>query len=117
MSDPTPRWGFEEVADETLVPERLRRLEHRLPLARGTRASGTWAGLYDMTPDGHPILGAIAPGVYVACGFSGHGFMQSPAVGRAMAGLVLDGDSPFDLSAFRPDRFQGNVEIPESLIL
>ena len=50
-----------------------------------------------MTPDAHPIIGRVADGVYAACGFSGHGFMQSPAVGRAVAEEILDGGSSLDL--------------------
>ena len=58
-----------------------RRLARRI--APGTRRGrrpwrAPWAGLYDMTPDAHPIVGPIAEGVYAACGFSGHGFMQAP---------------------------------------
>ena len=41
-----------------------------------------------MTPDAHPIVGRIGEGLYAACGFSGHGFMQSPAVGLAVAEIL-----------------------------
>ena len=57
-----------------------------------------WAGLYDMTPDAHPILGRVADGVYAACGFSGHGFMQSPAVATAVADEILRGEAALDLT-------------------
>src|SRR5204862_303307 len=93
MVDPEPRWGFEERVDESLFDDRLARLHHRYPPARETTIERAWAGLYDMTPDAHPILGEVADGVYAACGFSGHGFMQSPAVGRALAEEIL-GESP-----------------------
>src|SRR5206468_7131809 len=89
MSDPEPRWSFDEVVDESLFDDRLERLVHRFPAAAGTAIDRAWAGLYDMTPDAHPILGRVGEGVYAACGFSGHGFMQSPAVGRAVAEEVL----------------------------
>ena len=61
-------------------PTGSHRLVRRFPPAAGCRIDEAWAGLYDMTPDAHPILGRVADGVYAACGFSGHGFMQSPAV-------------------------------------
>jgi sarcosine oxidase subunit beta len=70
-----------------------------------------------MTPDAHPIIGWVGDGVYAACGFSGHGFMQAPAVGEAVAEELLEGASSFDLTPFRPDRFEGDAVFPESLIL
>jgi sarcosine oxidase subunit beta len=76
-----------------------------------------WAGLYDMTPDAHPIVGFVGDGVYAACGFSGHGFMQSPAVGRAVAEELLHGESELDLSPYRLERFAGEVVFPETLVL
>jgi sarcosine oxidase subunit beta len=76
-----------------------------------------WAGLYDMTPDAHPIIGRVAEGLYVAAGFSGHGFMQAPAVGAALAEEVLEGESSFDLSAYRLERFAGEIVFPETVVL
>jgi sarcosine oxidase subunit beta len=117
MSDPEPRWGFEEVVDESLVEDRLARLHHRYPPSAEATIERSWAGLYDMTPDAHPILGEIADGVYAACGFSGHGFMQSPAVGRALAEEIL-GESPsLDLSPYRLERFESGATFPEKLVL
>jgi sarcosine oxidase, subunit beta len=117
MSDPEPRWGFEERVDESLIDDRLARLHHRYPAAAEATIERSWAGLYDMTPDAHPILGEIADGVYAACGFSGHGFMQSPAVGRALAEEIL-GESPsLDLSPYRLDRFESGTTFPEKLVL
>jgi sarcosine oxidase subunit beta len=72
-----------------------------------------------MTPDAHPIVGPIEEGLYVACGFSGHGFMQAPAVGAAVAEEILGGEgaSELDLSPYRLDRFAAGVVFPETLIL
>jgi sarcosine oxidase subunit beta len=117
MTDPEPRWGFDEVVDETLFDDRLERLHHRYPAAAEATIEDAWAGLYDMTPDAHPILGELADGVYAACGFSGHGFMQSPAVGRALAEEIL-GESPsIDLGPYRLSRFEEGVDFPETLVL
>jgi sarcosine oxidase, subunit beta len=117
MSDPEPRWGFDEVVDESLFDDRLTRLRHRFPAATSVEIDGGWAGLYDMTPDAHPILGRVADGVYAACGFSGHGFMQSPAVGRAVAEEVLGLTPSFDLTPYRLDRFAAGAAAPEAVIL
>ena len=117
MSDPEPRWGFDEVVDESVFGARLARLEHRYPAAAPARVDRAWAGLYDMTPDAHPVIGWVAEGVYAACGFSGHGFMQSPAGGRAAAEEIREGDAALDLSPFRLERFAGGASFPERAIL
>ena len=117
MGERTPRWGTEEVVDQTLVADWLERIAHRYPPADGTDVARAWAGLYDMTPDAHPIIGWVEDGVYAACGFSGHGFMQAPAVGAAVAEELLDGASSFDLTPYRLERFEGEATFPESLVL
>jgi len=117
MSDDVPRWGFEIAVDDSVYADRLERLAHRFPTAAGTTIDRAWAGLYDMTPDAHPIVGRIGDGVYAGCGFSGHGFMQSPAVGRALAEEIVLGRSTVDLRPYRLERFTGEPEFPETLVL
>ena len=117
MHDAEPRWGFDTEVDESVFEDRLARLAHRFPAHAGARIDLAWAGLYDMTPDAHPIIGRIAEGVYAACGFSGHGFMQSPAVGRALAAEIVGGESPFDLTPYHLARFAGEPVFPEELVL
>ncbi|HEY6102210.1 MAG TPA: FAD-binding oxidoreductase [bacterium] len=80
---------------------------HRYPQAADASFRGGYASLYDLTPDWQPILGAIPEigGVYIAAGFSGHGFKLSPAFGDCLA-AVLCGDPPaVDITAFAPTRF------------
>ena len=117
MADPEPRWGFAELVDESLFQDRLDRLRHRFPAAAEATIDRAWAGLYDMTPDAHPILGEVGDGVFSACGFSGHGFMQSPAVGRALAEEILGLTPSLDLTPYRLDRFQTGANVPEELVL
>jgi sarcosine oxidase, subunit beta len=117
MADAQARWGFEESVDESVFDDRLARLRHRYPAAAGAAIERGWAGLYDMTPDAHPIVGVVADGIYAACGFSGHGFMQSPAVGRALAELILEGETEYDLSPFALERFERQAVFPERLVL
>jgi sarcosine oxidase subunit beta len=117
MSDAEPRWSFDTTVDKSVYDDRLARLAHRFPPAAGTTIDDAWAGLYDMTPDAHPIVGRVADGVYAACGFSGHGFMQSPAVGRLLAELIVDGVSNLDMSPYALERFEGDAAFPETLVL
>lgn len=73
-----------------------------------------------MTPDDHPILGPIpeVEGLYVAAGFSGHGFMQSPAVGMCMAELLTDGRaSTVEIASLGVERFRtGRSPFTESVL-
>jgi sarcosine oxidase subunit beta len=117
MTEPGLRWGREEIVDETLVEDWLERIAYRYPPAAGVGVARSWAGLYDMTPDAHPIIGWVADDVYAACGFSGHGFMQAPAVGAAVTEELLTGSSSFDLSPYRLERFGGEALFPETLVL
>ncbi len=117
MTDAEPRWGFEERVDESVFADRLARLAHRYPPAAETTIAEAWAGLYDMTPDAHPIIGWVGEGVYAACGFSGHGFMQSPAVGAAAAAELLGEEPAVDLTPYRLERFETGAVFPETLVL
>jgi sarcosine oxidase subunit beta len=82
----------------------------RVPCLAGVPVdrAACWAGLYEMSPDGHAIVG-FAPGVPNLClvnGASGHGVMHAPALGALAAELVLDGAATsLDVTALRPDRF------------
>jgi sarcosine oxidase, subunit beta len=117
MSEPTLRWSASAQVDEGLVADWLGRAAHRYPSAAGVGVARSWAGLYDMTPDAHPVIGWVKEGVYAACGFSGHGFMQAPAVGKAVAEELVGGESSFDLTPYRLERFAGNEVFPETLVL
>jgi sarcosine oxidase subunit beta len=93
MSNPDQPPGF----DTTVDPDwRLRHFEAammRLPLLERAGIVSEWAGLYEVTPDDQPILGALphADGLYACCGFSGHGLMHGPAAGLLMAEEILNG--------------------------
>jgi glycine/D-amino acid oxidase-like deaminating enzyme len=100
--------SFNEGADFDFVESMSRRLEHRIPAFSGVAIGNGYASLYDVTPDWQPILGPLpgVEGLFVAAGFSGHGFKLSPAVGEALAGLITTGRfEPINLHPFRPSRF------------
>ncbi len=81
-------------------------------LARSVPRGG-WAGIYDDTPDSHPILDRLPAyeGLYCAAGFSGHGFKLSPTIGAWMAHLILTGQKPDDMQHFAYERFAQGQEI------
>jgi sarcosine oxidase subunit beta len=117
MTEAEPRWDGPAEVRVDLVDDWRERLGHRYPAAVGAPLRRAWAGFYDMTPDAHPIIGRVADHVYAACGFSGHGFMQSPAVGEAVAAELLGEEPPFDLEPYRLERFEGDAVFPEGLVL
>jgi sarcosine oxidase subunit beta len=117
MGEAELRWDGPAEVREELVADWRRRLADRYPAAAGAEVVRAWACRYDMTPDLHPVLGVARDGLYLACGFSGHGFMQAPAVGAAVAAELLGESPPFDLSAYRLERFAGEALFPETLVL
>ena len=86
-----------------------RALVELMPRLARVKVVRQWAGPYDLSPDGDPIVGELpgVPGFYVVCGFRGHGFMMAPVVARHYAAF-LAGDTPHPLfAAWRADRFSG----------
>jgi sarcosine oxidase subunit beta len=74
-------------------------------------------GEYDVTPDHQPVLGEVRDGVYVAAGFSGHGFMIAPAVARILADAILDGRRDEALDVLDVARFAENRPVPEPQLI
>jgi glycine/D-amino acid oxidase-like deaminating enzyme len=76
-------------------------------------------GAYDMTPDRQAIVGRIPgrPGLLVAAGFSGHGFMMAPEIGRGLAALLAGEDPGPELAQLAPERFEGGSLTPEPEIV
>jgi sarcosine oxidase subunit beta len=95
-------------------------LVERTPIFADATVLRGWAGFYEVTPDDNPLLGRVVEldGFIVAAGFSGHGFMQGPAIGRAISELVLDGASQtIDVSDFRPARFAEGALLQEHNVI
>ena len=82
-------------------------LAHRMPSFAGAELTASWTGPYDITPDWNPVLGPVpgVDGLYVAYGFSGHGFKLAPAVGRVLAQSVLGLVPDVDIAPYRLGRF------------
>ena len=108
QSNPSEVPGFDESVDLEWEQRHLAAAVRRMPLLADAGLAHHWAGLYEMTPDAHPLIGAV-PGLdnaYVVAGFSGHGFMHGQIAGKVLAELMLDGHtSTLDIGALAPDRF------------
>ena len=109
MRNPDEPESFDTCVDWGFLPTIGKVALRRLPLLGNTGVVRGQAGLHDDTPDANAILGGVSEidGLYLACGFSGHGFMHSPAVGRIMAELILTrGSSSPDVSSLTLHRFR-----------
>jgi sarcosine oxidase subunit beta len=120
--DPQEKPSLNTEFDEAFIEKVYARARHRAPFLYETvpvRAKCR-AGLYENTPDHHAILGGCAEveGLYFANGFSGHGVMHSPATGRALAEIILDGKATFlDVSCLNFERFQKGALLHETAFI
>jgi sarcosine oxidase subunit beta len=110
MGGASERASFETATDDSFIAEELLPTAVRVfPPLEAASVEHSWVGLYEMTPDRHPIIGE-APGVagfYLANGFSGHGFQHAPVVGKLLAELIVGGAATtVDISSLGLDRFE-----------
>jgi sarcosine oxidase subunit beta len=94
--EPDEVYGFDTTFDSEFIEQILTRAVHRVPCFAEAQVNPRrcWAGLYEVTPDHHAIIGPVqgVEGLYLANGFSGHGVMHSPATGRIISEFVIDGE-------------------------
>lgn len=91
---------------------------YRVPALEKSRIARGWAGLYEISPDNHAILGEVPgiEGLILANGFSGHGFQHSPAVGKVIAELIVEGKATtIDISPLSIERFEKGELILEPM--
>jgi sarcosine oxidase subunit beta len=116
MSNPNEPPGFDESVDEAWEFTHMEAAIERLPLLERAGRLAGWAGLYEVTPDAHPIIGPVplVDGYYVVTGFSGHGFMHGPAAGLLLSEMILDGRAAtLDISSLDHGRFADGRLIQE----
>ena len=112
--------GFDKTVDDDWMATTVEALVARAPAFADANILRGWAGFYEITPDDNPLLGDVGEpaGLAVAAGFSGHGFMQGPAIGACLAELICDGvASTVDISPFRPSRFAEGALAPEHNVI
>jgi sarcosine oxidase, subunit beta len=121
-NDPEETPGFKSGFDPAFVEKILSRAADRVPCFANlpVNPKRAWAGLYEMTPDHHPILGEApgVPGFFLANGFSGHGVMHAPATGKILSDLILTGKTDLiDASLLNLARFAEGRMIHETAVL
>jgi len=121
-NDPEETPGYKMDFEPAFIEKILTRAADRVPVFENLAVNPkrAWAGLYEMTPDHHPILGE-APGVsgfFLANGFSGHGVMHAPATGKILSDLILTGKTGLvDASLLGLSRFAEGRLIEETAVL
>ena len=115
MSDPPEKPGFSAETTEDWIPALMEVVRRRAPRIADAGIRGGWAGLYEMTPDHNAIIGEAADvsRFLYATGFSGHGFLQAPAVGEILRDLVLGRPTFADISPLSVERFDAAALRPE----
>ncbi|HEX3322777.1 MAG TPA: FAD-binding oxidoreductase [Terriglobales bacterium] len=121
-NDPEETPGFKTDFEPSFIEKILTRAADRVPCFENVAVNPkrAWAGLYEMTPDHHPILGGVpeVPGFYCANGFSGHGVMHAPSTGKILSDIVLTGSTNLvDAKLLDLARFKEGRMIHETAVL
>ena len=121
-NDPRETPGYKMDFDPAFIEKILMHAADRVPVFENVAVNPkrAWAGLYEMTPDHHPILGPVleVPGFFLANGFSGHGVMHAPATGKILSDLILNGKTDLvDASSLALSRFAEGRLIEETAVL
>jgi sarcosine oxidase, subunit beta len=121
-NDPEETTGYKTDFDPAFVEKVLTRAADRVPIFEdlAVNPQRAWAGLYEMTPDHHPILGPVpeVPGFFLANGFSGHGVMHAPATGKILCDLILRGSTRvIDPALLNLARFREGRRLEETAVL
>jgi sarcosine oxidase, subunit beta len=121
-NDPEETPGYKMDFEASFIEKILTRAADRVPVFENLAVNPkrAWAGLYEMTPDHHPILGEApgVPGFFLANGFSGHGVMHAPATGKILSDLILTGRTDLvDVSLLGLSRFAEGRMIEETAVL
>jgi sarcosine oxidase subunit beta len=101
------------------LDEMAKTITKLLPPLKNAMVIRQWAGLYNMTPDRQPILGGVeeVEGLYLAVGFSGHGFMFGPATGILLSEIILNEKPSIDISSLSLNRFKVGALIYEPSVV
>jgi sarcosine oxidase subunit beta len=120
MSDPDEPTSFDTSVSWDFLEHLIEHATWRVPALERAEIRTGWAGLYEVSPDNQAIVGESPQlqGFWLCCGFSGHGFMQAPAMGHLLAEALLGRRPEIDLSPFAPARFAAGGELqPEAAVI
>jgi len=112
-------YGFDISVDDAWIDRVASMTRARVPILRDVPIDREkcWAGLYEMTPDKHPLIGWLDERTFIAAGASGHGVMHAPAIGEVAAQMIAGEKTTIDVHALRPSRFEEGEAIVGSVLL
>jgi sarcosine oxidase subunit beta len=118
-ADPDTPAGLDESLDPDYTDDIIMKAIDRVPILEEAGIATSWAGLYSVTPDHRAILGKVptVEGFIVTAGFSGHGFMHGPAVGKLIAELITEGEPSIDLSPLSFERLKEEPVDHEQVVI
>lgn len=107
--------AYNTVVDDGFIMKIVEAGISRMPALEDAGINAAWAGLYEVTPDHHPIIGRHPrlSDLVIAAGFSGHGFMHAPITGQLVAELVVDGRPSIDITSLGIERFLDEGREPQ----
>ena len=118
--DPYVEKGHQNHSTWQFLDEMAKTATHMMPLLGNLRVVRQWGGSYNMSPDRQPIIGGTdkLKGFYMACGFSGHGFMLAPMTGLLLSEVILGEPTTFDMTTLSLNRFQQQkpIDIEKSVV-
>jgi len=119
LADPDEPPSFHTHVDQEFRDKVFLLAMERLPKLEDASFRAGWGGLYEVTPDHNAVLGPApeAQGFFLANGFSGHGFMQAPAVGQLIADWIIDGRPGLDVHELSPTRFAQHALVLEANVI
>ncbi|SES65174.1 NAD(P)/FAD-dependent oxidoreductase [Anaerobranca gottschalkii] len=119
FGDPNELKGTDISSTANFLEEMAEKIIPVLPVLKNIKVLRQWAGLYNMTPDAQPILGNTeeVENFYLANGFSGHGFMIAPAVGKLTAKMITDQPLDIDIKVLNLKRFKEGKLIREPSVV
>ncbi len=117
--DPEESTGYGIASDWRFLEEMAASCCRLLPPLRKLRVLRQWSGLYENTPDRQPIYGPVpqVSGLYLACGFSGHGFMLSPVTGLLVSRMIAGEETGFPVEKLGIERFERGELIREPSVV
>jgi sarcosine oxidase subunit beta len=119
IGNPKTPEGTSQASSIRFLALYARALIASCPSLSSLKIQRQWAGLYDLSPDHAPIVGPVdeVPGLFLASGFMGHGFMMAPAVGKRLARSIATGETPEPLGSWNHRRFKQGRLLSEAMII
>ncbi|MBU4256082.1 MAG: FAD-binding oxidoreductase, partial [Candidatus Thermoplasmatota archaeon] len=118
IGNPDEPSGINAYSSFWFLEKMAKTITRYIPVFKNLNVLRQWAGMYDVTPDARPIIGKTkVENFFVACGFSGHGFMVAPVTAKLMSELIVDGNTSIPIDNLSIDRFKKGIIRKEGAVV